>query len=347
MDDLFQPHLDADRPSAFKRVYANGAENFEERLRAIAPFPDPTRTYSYRLHDAAYSRARFNSTILSLGVRSAGPFVASHAGSSLATEILYEGEDSELVNFVTVLHGGLNLITPGVSATGTPDRGLAFQPRHKTRTLTSDHSARTNFYIKLAELETALEHILDARLRAPLEFQTSIDWSGGLASSLKWQLGFMMREFERPDGVAGNAVALASMTDLLVTLALRAVPHNYSDQLAMGQATAVPAYVRRAEEFMRAHCAEPLRITEIAAAAGCSVRTLSDVFSRFRGRTPLAVLQAIRLERVHAELSRADAGAKVGAVARRYGFTNASRLKGAFERRFGETPSDVVRRAAR
>ena len=98
---------------------------------------------------------------------------------------------------------------------------------------------------------------------------------------------------------------------------------------------------------MRVHCAAPIRITDIAAAAGCSVRTVGAVFRHFRGRTPLDALHAIRLEQVHGELSRGAGDASVGAVARRYGFTNASRFVTAFRRRFGETPLDVVRRASR
>jgi AraC-like DNA-binding protein len=56
------------------------------------------------------------------------------------------------------------------------------------------------------------------------------------------------------------------------------------------------------------------------------------------------------LEHVHAELSPArieDNSAAVGTVARRYGFINMSRFFIAFRRRFGETPSDIVRRASR
>jgi AraC-like DNA-binding protein len=106
----------------------------------------------------------------------------------------------------------------------------------------------------------------------------------------------------------------------------------------------MPAYVRRAEDFMRAHCAEPIRITHVASAAGCSVRTLGAVFRHFRGRTPLAALYAARLEQMHAELSLGATGAPVGTVARCYGFTNSSRFIIAFRHRFGEA---VGHRAAR
>lgn len=339
--------LDPPGLRAFGGVTANGTEEFERRVSQSTPFPATSRIYRYRLLDSALTHARFDQPILSLGMRSAGAIIACHGGNSLSTEVLHEGDESEFVGFTTVLHGRMTLIDGPSSNVGSTAQGLAFRMRDQTRMVSSDKSARTHVSIKLSELEAALEQTLDARLRRPLEFQTEIDWSRGLAASFKWQLAFLMQEFERPDGMASNAVALASMTDFLVGLALQAAPNNYSDQLSHGRAAAVPAYVRRAEDFMRAHCREPIRLADVAAAAGCSVRTLGDVFPRFRGQTPLAALQACRLEQVRAELSRSATDIPIKAVAQDYGFTNASRFVAAFRRRFGETPADVVRRASR
>lgn len=339
--------LDPARLSAFNHVSASSPAVFESRLRVSQRLPDASRSYRYRLLDPALRRTRFDSPILSLAIRSTGAILACHGSSRFATEVLHDCDDSGFVGFTTVLNGEMALAEGGIVTKATAAQGLVFRSRHQTRILTSDDSARTNVFIKVTELETALEHMLDARLRRPLEFLTHIDWSRGLAASLRWQLGFLMQEFERPDGVAGNAVALASMTDFLVTLALRAAPNNYSDQLAVGPASAVPAYVRRAEDFMRAHSVESIRLNDVAAAAGCSVRTLGDVFRRFCGRTPLAALHGIRLEQVHAELTLGATGDTVGTVARRYGFTNSSRFTTAFQRRFGKAPSDIVRRAGR
>lgn len=188
---------------------------------------------------------------------------------------------------------------------------------------------------------------MDERLRIPLEFRPSLDWSHGLLASLKWQLDFVMQEFKRRDGMASNPAALASMTDLLISLVLRAAPHNYTYRLDMRRAGAVPVHVRRAEDFMRANCAEPLRMTQVAAAAGCSVRSLNAVFRHFRDKTPLDALRAIRLEQAHRDLILGADGASVATVARRYGFTNSARFAIAFLRRFGEAPPDVMRRGTR
>ena len=94
-----------------------------------------------------------------------------------------------------------------------------------------------------------------------------------------------MREIGRQGGVADNPVALASMTDLVVSLVLRSIPHNYGERLERGPFGPVPAYVRR-EDFMRANAAVPIRMEQVADAAGCSIRTLNAVFRQFRETMP-------------------------------------------------------------
>jgi transcriptional regulator GlxA family with amidase domain len=133
--------------------------------------------------------------------------------------------------------------------------------------------------------------------------------------------------------VADNPVALASLTDLVVSLVLRGIPHNYLERLKRGRFGAVPAYVRRAEEFMRANAAVPIRMDHVAAAAGCSVRTLDAVFRQFRDTTPLAALHAIRLEQVRAVLNQNVAGTSTGEISRRYGFAKPGRFAAAYRRR--------------
>jgi transcriptional regulator GlxA family with amidase domain len=105
--------------------------------------------------------------------------------------------------------------------------------------------------------------------------------------------------------------------------------------------------MRRAEDFMRANAAAPIRMEQVANVAGCSVRTLGAVFRQFRDTTPLAALHAIRLDQVRADLDCCAADASIAEVARRYGFTNAGRFKSAYCRRFGEAPAETARRPLR
>jgi AraC-like DNA-binding protein len=100
-----------------------------------------------------------------------------------------------------------------------------------------------------------------------------------------------------------------------MSLVLRGIPHNYLERPESGRFRAVPAYVRRAQDFIRANAAVPIRMEQVAAAAGCSIRTLDAVFRRFRDATPLSALHAIRLEQARAERSRSAKRASVAEIA--------------------------------
>jgi AraC-like DNA-binding protein len=344
MSDAAFQHAD-DRLRLFNVVQASDPAELDSRSRLRDRLAGTSREYRYQLRDPALWRMRFDQPIFTLATRAVGGIVASHGEGRFATEVSIEGE-SDFFCITTLLRGGVTVIQRDAAATGTEARGLLFRTGLKTRLMISDDSQRTNVFLKATEVEAALEHALDARLRRPLEFRPELDWSQGLAASLQWQLDFVMREFARPGGVADNPVALATTTELLIALMLRGLPHNHAEQLAQDRGGAVPGYVHRAEEFMRANPATPLRIADVAAAAGCSVRTLTAVFRQFRGRSPLAALHAIRLQHAHDELSRDHEGS-VAAVARRHGFTNASRFGTAFRRHFGVSPQEVARRGLR
>lgn len=351
MDRVFRPSeiptIDRPLPAGFDVVLATDPAELDGLSRVSERFPTQSRTYKYRLQDRALWRQRFDRPIFGLATRSAGSTLASLGENRFATEVTIDGPAVEYYGVTSILRGALAVGQENVQTAAAEGRGLIYRTASGTRFLTSDASARASIFLKTEEIEGVLEQMLDERLRKPLEFAPVIDWTRGLAASLKRQVDFMLDEFRRTDGVADNAAALASMTDLLVTLLLRAVPHSYTDQLDCGSAGAVPAYVRRAEDFMRAHCTDPIRMVQVAAAAGCSLRTLAAVFRQFRGRTPLGALHGVRLDEARRALSLAETDLPVGAVAQRYGFTNASRFASAFRRRFGEAPADVLRRASR
>lgn len=327
-------------------IQAGNHGELDGTSRVSEQVPESNRVYRYRLRDRALWHKRFDGPIFSLATRSAGSIIASYADSRFATEVLVDGDEGRLFCFTTLLHGDMTLVQKGKSTRGTEAIGLAWRPGPGTELLISDTNARTNVFFRIAEVEEALEHQLDERLRKPLEFEPDLDWNSGLTASLKYQLDFVMRDLQRPDGVASTPVALASINDLLVSLVLQGTSHNYLEQLGEDRCGAVPIYIKRAEDFMRASSREPIRMMQVAAAAGCSVRTLGTVFRHFRGTTPLGALQAIRLEQAHGELSLGASGG-VAIIAHRYGFTNATRFTIAFRRRFGVTPLEMVRRAAR
>ena len=108
----------------------------------------------------------------------------------------------------------------------------------------------------------------------------------------------------------------------------------------------LPRGVRRALDVMRGNAGHDWSVTELAAAAGLSSRTLQRQFRLFLGKTPRAALGDVRFEIARRELLQGLPDAKVMDVALRCGFPHFGRFSVAYRRRFGETPSQTLKRQA-
>ncbi|MCM6762702.1 helix-turn-helix transcriptional regulator [Rathayibacter sp. ZW T2_19] len=115
--------------------------------------------------------------------------------------------------------------------------------------------------------------------------------------------------------------------------------------LAVSTPLALPTSdrLRAAIEYLHAHAHLPVRMEDVAAAAGLSVRVLQSSFRRELDVTPLDHLRRIRLDRVHTELRAGEAGTvTVAEVAHRWGFAHLGRFSASYERRFGEYPKSTL-----
>lgn len=304
--------------------------------------------FSYRLQDRELLRASFDDPITIIAERRLGSMLIALCSSQFATQIDIQGGGIDCFCFHMTLHGTAKLARSKNENIISSTNGAVFDGSPGTKIFTSDLSARQSLWIEAGALEHALEGMLGESLRKRLEFAPGVDWSSGLAASLRSQIDFLARDMTRPDGVADNPVALAYVTDLMLSLVLRGIRNNYLSRLEDGgRLNAAPAYVRRAEDFMHANAAMPIRMEQVADAAGCSVRTLGSVFRRFRDTTPLAALRIIRLDEVQRELAHSATSGSAVNVARRYGFANLGRFAVAYRRRFGETPTETARRRSR
>ncbi|SEA99414.1 helix-turn-helix transcriptional regulator [Rubrimonas cliftonensis] len=158
------------------------------------------------------------------------------------------------------------------------------------------------------------------------------------AAHLRWFLG----EHDRPDSALRRPRALAATEALFA---------DYFDALdgfdaspKAREASVDAARVREAVAFMRVHSDEPLTVAAIGAALGVGVRALQLAFQTQRGCAPRTVLTEIRLGRARERLSEPDAATSVSDVALMCGFAHFGRFAAAYRARFGEAPSDTLRR---
>ncbi|MDM7892843.1 helix-turn-helix domain-containing protein [Curtobacterium caseinilyticum] len=105
-----------------------------------------------------------------------------------------------------------------------------------------------------------------------------------------------------------------------------------------------PRAVGRARDFIVDHCAEPLSVHDIAAAAQLSERGLQQAFTRAGLSSPMVELRNARLQQVRVALREGEPSTtSVAEVARAWSFGHLGRFAGYYAEQFGERPSDTLR----
>jgi AraC-like DNA-binding protein len=139
-----------------------------------------------------------------------------------------------------------------------------------------------------------------------------------------------------------DRIASALTSTLLVSM-----PHNRGRDLEAAATSIAPFFVRRVEHFIEENVRCAISLEDLAGVAGVSTRTLQLGFRRFRNMTPMAYLRALRLELARSELARAGReGGSVALVANVCGFGHLGRFAGDYQTRFGEPPSQTLRRGS-
>src|SRR5712671_4419869 len=111
-------------------------------------------------------------------------------------------------------------------------------------------------------------------------------------------------------------------------------------------ASPLPRGVRRALDAMRADIERGWSVPDLASVAGVSGRTLQRQFRGFLGKAPATALRDIRFEGARRRLLQGLPDAKVMDVALRCGFPHCGRFSIEYGRRYGETPSQTLKRQA-
>ena len=124
------------------------------------------------------------------------------------------------------------------------------------------------------------------------------------------------------------------------------IGHDETSSNANSAAIVLPRAVRRALDVMHAGLERDIGIAELAEAAGLSARALQRQFRTFLGKSPHEALRDIRFESARRQLLLGKPDTRVMDVASRCGFPHFGRFSIEYRRRYGETPSQTLRRQA-
>jgi AraC-like DNA-binding protein len=155
----------------------------------------------------------------------------------------------------------------------------------------------------------------------------------GEADGLTGLIAHLCRDLSNASGLSAHPGLRREMEDLLLSALVTTQPCESDD---------APGYLQRAEAYLRANAARSVGMDELVAASGVSERTLQQAFRRYRGCSPLEYSRDLRLDAAR-EALRAGEGVTETALA--FGFSHFGRFAQAYAARFGERPSETVKRA--
>jgi len=241
----------------------------------------------------------------------------------------------------TPLHGGGAHVIGGKEVTVSKGHGVILSPGGITLGY-GPQFEHLSMQVRPAALMRKLEAILGNLRLGPLQFDPAVQ--GGDPQSRRQQrlVRFVAAEVALSWPVP--PIVLSELQQSLMTSFLLGNPSNYSGLLHGEPAAAAPWQVRVAEEFIEANWDQPITIEALAAATGVSARSLFASFKAGRGYSPMDFVKHVRLDRARQKLSRAEAATSVTSVAFECGFGNPGHFATDYRQRFGERPSETLRR---
>ncbi|WP_299954261.1 AraC family transcriptional regulator [uncultured Modestobacter sp.] len=185
-------------------------------------------------------------------------------------------------------------------------------------------------------VERELSALLGRPVTGPVRFAPVLDLHSEAGRSWLAMVHFLLAELDRPGLFDSPAVRHSHVRSLVAGL-LTGHQHSWTEALSARGAPLRPRTVRRAQEFVHEHFAEPLTVTDIARATGSSVRRLQEAFSAHLDVSPMGYLRDVRLDAARARLT--EDGLSVTEAAQACGLTHLGRFSAAYRARFGELPS--------
>ncbi|MGO1056098.1 AraC family transcriptional regulator [Crossiella sp. CA198] len=179
------------------------------------------------------------------------------------------------------------------------------------------------------------------RLRFNPEINTA---DPGIASWV--QLAQTYLHLSRSGFAAASPLTDSHLRQALLYGLLDMQPHSLTDAMTDHHVRAHSAAVTKVREYCEDNAAEPITISELAAASHTTVRALQRAFRRELDTTPMEYLRQVRLAKVHAELiaiGKGEIRGTIAEVAANWGFYHQARFAQSYRQRYGHLPKRTVR----
>ncbi len=197
--------------------------------------------------------------------------------------------------------------------------------------------------IEKTDLELQMEQHLGRHLEEPVKFVPAVPLDTSSAGEITSLLRYMTMTLSETGGISGSLIAKKHMASLLISALINCLDHNYQEELAEGKAWPRPAYIAKAQKFMRMNFAEPIGPEDIARAIDLSARAVYAGFKAYLNTTPMRYLKDLRLDMVHQALTSFESNrTSVTTIAMNCGFSHLGHFCAAYKQKFGELPHETL-----
>jgi AraC-like DNA-binding protein len=198
--------------------------------------------------------------------------------------------------------------------------------------------------IRPSSMRRELGGIIGKSVASTITFNHHLDLTSPAGSSWLRCVQLLCAELSEADSLARLSRGhLDQLERLVMSSLLRAHMSEYSEAISDESAPSRWRMVKLAQEAIDDDPGRAWSLSGLASLTGVSGRRLQQGFHIQLGVSPMTYLSNTRLERVHLDLL-ADKG-PVSEVATWWGFTHFGRFAGAYRKRFGELPSETLKRA--
>lgn len=255
--------------------------------------------------------------------------------------------DLEVDDFRLVIapHEPTQFLWQGKSHTASLNNGVVVNPGFKIKNIRYSRSKTLVINTSFSTLKRHLEELTGEPLNSPIKFFTNIDLTKGHGAHFLKIMSNLSFDASYDKGLLHDPGIRRGYCELILG-AILSLPHNYSNFLQPADsAVMAPRLVQQAEEYMRSHFGECITITDLTREFQCTQKVLFSSFRSSRDYTPMAFLLEQRLQAARQRfLDPNFKSYNISEIAYSCGFAHLGRFSSHYKRRFGELPSETLKK---
>ncbi len=241
------------------------------------------------------------------------------------------------------VRGGAEIKFDGIERQVTNEKSCVLPPEASVSAAYAPGFEHFGLRIRADSLLSKLAALIGTTPLRNLQFDQTTRADDAAIGNLRRMMTFFADELD----ATTPALAIAELEQALIVSFICNNRHNYSTLLDDSTRPIASWQVRRAAEYIEAHWNQPITIEELARATSASARSIFHQFKKDRGLSPMAFVKQVRLRHARDMLERKDQNPSVTATAFACGFANLGHFAQDYFKRFGERPSDTVKRSKR